>query len=216
MGLRDGTKSGHTYVLPKLPPEYKVLYEKLPPKYFQTELALEQHLSYNPESFDTEQVKPPPNPPPQYPKGALNTLENTGLFEESLVNHIFEGEVKEKWKSKGSGRRKLVTEATGFHSECIENHAGQIIEGTRSKPDAHGVYTGMVSVNGVAKKKPGLSTFYPRDWTPQQIVNAVNEAYRNRELVKGDLYRGKAGSIYIRMFINENEKIASAFPEQEL
>ncbi len=213
MGLRDGVKSGHTYVLPELPPKYSFLYENLPPKYLQTELALEQVLSSN--STDLERTESPPSPPSQYPKAVLNALENTGLFEPNLVNHIFEGEVKEKWKSKGNGRRKLVVEATGFHSECIENHAGQIIEGTRSKPDSHGVYTGEVTVNGVAKRKPGLSTFYPRDWTPQQIVNAVNEAYRSKKKVGEREYEGQSNGIKIKMWIGPNGKIASAFPIKE-
>lgn len=215
MGLRDGVKSGHTYVLPKLPPEYKFLYANLPPKYFQTELPLECKLNESSGQTEVESKGTPPAPPKQYPKATLKQLENTGLFEPNLINHIFEGEVKEKWKSKGNGRRKLIVEATGFHSECIENHAGSVIEGTRSKPDSHGVYTGAVTINGVAKKKPGTSTFFPRDWKQQQIVNAINEAYRNKELIKGNLYRGKAGNLNIRMYINENGKVASAFPEQE-
>lgn len=213
MGLRDGVKSGHTYVLPKLPPEYKFLYETLPPKYFQTELFFERKPPNN--SSDLKQAEPRPSPPPQYSKTVLSALENTDLFESNLVKHIFEGEVKEKWKSKGNGRRKLVTEATGFHSECIKNHAGQIIEGTRSKPDSHGVYTGEVAVNGVTKRRPGLSTFYPRDWSPQQIVNAVNEAYRNKKKVGEKEYEGLSNGIRIKMWIGPNGKLASAFPIKE-
>lgn len=191
------------------------MYEKLPAKYLQTELKLKNELSVQSPSVEENPTQQEPAPSVLYPKATLISLKNTGLFESGLINHIFEGVVNEKWKSKGKNRKKLVVEATGFHSECIKNHAGKIIEGTRSKPDSHGVYTGSVTVNGVAKKKPGISTFFPRNWKPQQIVNAINEAYRNRELVKGDLYRGKAGNINIRMYINKNGKIASAFPEQE-
>lgn len=213
MGLRDGTKSGYVYRLPQLPPEYKYMLAALPAKYFQTELVFPEAPSLPASKNST--FESPPSEPPAYSKDSLRGLKNTGLFEPSLINHIFDGEVKEKWVSKGKGRRKLVSEATGFHSECIKNHAGSVIDGTRSKPDSHGVYTGQVLVNGVKKKYPGLSTFFPRDWGPQKIVNAINEAYRNREKAGEQEYVGHSNGIKIKIWISPNGKIASAFPIKE-
>lgn len=215
MGLRDGVKSGHTYVLPKLPPEYRFLYEKLPAKYLQTELKLKNELSVQSPSVEENPTQQEPAPSVLYPKATLISLKNTGLFESGLINHIFEGVVNEKRKSKGKNRKKLVVEATGFHSECIKNHAGKIIEGTRSKPDSHGVYTGLVSINGVAKKKPGTSTFFPRIWKPQQIVNAINEAYKNKVKAGEREYVGTSHGIKIKIWIGSNGKIASAYPIKE-
>ena len=61
----------------------------------------------------------------------------------------------------------------------------------------------------------GISTFFPAHWSPQQVVNAINHAYENRQLIGGNLYSGNSDGIKIVMRINENGKIATAFPSKE-
>ena len=77
----------------------------------------------------------------------------------------------------------------------------------------------------------GFSTFYSKNLSPQQVVDAINEAYSNCELKLGtrNTYQGEAyqnrvyirGNIYsgltssgmeIEMFLEKNEKIISAYP----
>ena len=99
-----------------------------------------------------------------YPKTSLDILENTENFTEQSLEHIFEWEVNSKGK------------AVGYHYEGIENSAGSVVDGTRTTPSANGVYEGQVSVNG-------MSTFFPENMTPQQVVDCINEAYGNKTLV---------------------------------
>ena len=139
----------------------------------------------------------------KYPKEVLSNLGNTERFTEGVIKHIFEGEVNDKGK------------AVGYHYEGIKNTAGTVVSGTRTTPNANGVYRGTVKVNGVLKN--GFSTFFPREISPQQVVNAINQAYANRSFIAGSFnkFLGKTSSgMLISMFLNKNGKIISAFPEQ--
>ena len=102
--------------------------------------------------------------------------------------------------------------AVGYHYEGIKNTAGTVVSGTRTTPNANGVYRGTVKVNGVLKN--GFSTFFPREISPQQVVNAINQAYENKRHVSRNRYYGYANGIKIEMFLNQNGKIISAFPKE--
>ena len=145
-------------------------------------------------------------PPIKYPKSSLKALKRTGNFRESAINHIFEGEVNKRGK------------AVGYHYENIRNSAGQVIKGSREKPNKSGAYTGKVKVNDIPKTaNKGRSTFFPKNMSPQQVIDAINEAYANREFVQGtkNTYKGTSRSgMEIMMFIDKNGKIISAFPKE--
>lgn len=79
------------------------------------------------------------------------------------------------------------------------------------------MYEAKVEVNGIPKvSNGGKSTFFPQDWSPQQVVDAINEAFDNKQFVKGskNTYVGKLNNgMQIQMFIdNITNKIISAFP----
>ncbi len=143
-------------------------------------------------------------PPIKYPKSSLKALKRTGNFKESAINHIFEGEVNKRGK------------AVGYHYENIRNSAGQVIKGSREKPNKSGVYTGKVKVNDVPKTaNGGKSNFFPKSMSPQQVIDAINEAYANRVFVRGNTYEGTSSSgMKIMMFLDKNDKIISAFPKE--
>ncbi len=50
-------------------------------------------------------------------------------------------------------------------------------EGTRSAPDKYGVYKANVVIEGIPKREQ--SSFFPKDWTPEQVEKAILEAYGN-------------------------------------
>ncbi len=187
---------------------------ELPQKYIQTELLPEEGNvpQKRPELSRTEE---PSNPPKSYLKGDLESLEQTEHFEANLIKHIFNGEIKSA--SAGKGKRRL--EATGYHTEVIQNAEGQIIPGTKSAPDGKGVYEGKVTVKGVRKRTMGgMSTFFPAHWSPQHIVNAINQAYNNKKLKPGstNVYVGiSSENVNIKMRINPNGKIANVYPLME-
>lgn len=138
--------------------------------------------------------------PSEYAKEDLSRLTDTEHFTEGAIKHIFEGEVNHRG------------EAKGFHYECIKNSKGEIVLGTRTKPNAKGVYYGNVKVNGVLKY--GFSSFFPREWSPQQVINSINQAYETRRYLSGNRYYGFANGVKIEMFINREGKIISAFPKE--
>ncbi len=199
MGLRSSTQPGSAYKLPTLPQEFRRELQELPEKYIQTNL-----FEPKPEA--------PENAPRKYLKGDLEALEGTGLFDANLINHIFNGDVKRASAGKGKKRQ----EATGFHSEAVQNADGKVVPGTRGEPDENGVYKAQVTVKGIRKRRMGgCSTFFPRHWSPQRVVDAINEAYRNKALVAGTLYKGNVFGIKIMMRINSIGKIESAYPAQK-
>ena len=83
-----------------------------------------------------------------------------------------------------------------------------------------GVYKAKVinPISGTVKGgNQGYSTFFPDNWTAQQKVDAMNEAYNNRKPVANtrNTYEGitKEG-IIMEMYIDENTKqVISSFPK---
>lgn len=141
-----------------------------------------------------------------YGKSTLNSLKNTENFTDSAIEHIFEGQVNVRGK------------AVGYHYEGIEGTSGNVIPGTESSVNNIGVYKAQVEVNGIPKTANGrFSTFYSKNLSPQQVVDAINEAYSNCELKLGtrNTYQGVANNgMKIDMFLDQSGKIISAFPEE--
>ena len=140
-----------------------------------------------------------------YTMADIKKLKNTEHFAKSTLEHIFDGTINSKGK------------ATGYHYSMVTDSKGEIIPGTESDKDGHGVFTAKVKVNGV--KKNGFSSFYPEDWTPQQVVDAINEAYDNAMSDKsnphGSLWIGYSGDLEIDMYLDNNKRITTAFPVYE-
>lgn len=140
-----------------------------------------------------------------YTMADIKKLKNTGNFAKNTLEHIFDGTIN----SKGN--------ATGYHYTKVTDSKGEVIEGTESEKDKHGVFTGKVKVSGV--KKNGFSSFYPEEWTPQQVVDAINEAYdyalNDKSNPHGELWIGYSGDLEIDMYLNNNKKITTAYPIYE-
>ena len=140
-----------------------------------------------------------------YGKPTLKTLNNTDNFTDKAIEHIFEGNVK---------RGK----AGGYHYECIEDTAGHVISGTEVPINDLGVYKAQVEVNGIPKTaNGGYSTFFPKNMEPQEVIDAINEAYDSRVFIEGtrNTYTGYTKSgIAIEMYIDANGRIISAFPKE--
>ncbi len=137
-----------------------------------------------------------------YTMDDVKALKRTNIFAANAIEHIFDGTINSKGK------------ATGYHYDNIDGSKGSIIAGTVSKPDKNGVYTAKVEVSGV--KKNGFSSFYPDSWSPQQVVDAINEAYEDalsdKSNKQGDLWIGYAGDLEIDMYLNNKKLITTAYP----
>ena len=140
-----------------------------------------------------------------YGKSSLIELKNTDNFMDSTIEHIFEGNVR---------RGK----AGGYHYECIKDTAGNIVNGTEVLINDLGVYKAQVEVNGIPKSgNGGYSTFFPKEMSPQDVIDSINEAYNNKVFVVGskNSYIGISNNgLEIEMYINNNGKIISAFPKE--
>ena len=140
-----------------------------------------------------------------YTMADIKKLKNTEHFAKNTLEHIFDGTINSKGK------------ATGYHYSMVTDSKGKIIDGTRSKTDGSGVFTGKVEVSGV--KKNGFSSFYPESWTPQQVVDAINAAYddalKNPDNPQGELWIGYSGDLEIDMYMNKSKQITTAYPVYE-
>ena len=138
----------------------------------------------------------------KYTKEDIEGLRNTENFARGALEHIFDGTINKKGK------------ATGYHYSMVEGSKGHIIDGTRSNLDENEVFTAKVEVGDV--KKNGFSSFYPESWTPQEVVDAINEAYQdavnNPQNPQGDLWIGYHGNLEIDMYLNDKKKIVTAYP----
>ena len=86
-----------------------------------------------------------------------------------------------------------------------------VITNVRDTNTTYNIVKANVEIDGFPKK--GISTFFPSTWTPQNIVDAINEAFNNAQQYKNtDLYRGKCNAGFeIEMKIINN-KIQTAYP----
>ena len=137
----------------------------------------------------------------------LAKLQHTENFTEKSLIHIFEGDVRRR-------------QAGGYHYDMVEGTSGSIIEGTKSPAlnDA-GVYEAKVEVNGIPKKgNEGYSTFFPDRMSPQEVVDAINEAYETRvfDTKSRNLYEGTSkNGMKITMYLDSEKKIISAYPSSK-
>src|SRR5699024_4377995 len=133
---------------------------------------------------------------------SISDLENTDYFREGALEHILEGEL--------NGRGQAV----GFHYDGLASKKGEIIQGTRTDENEHGVFEAEVSVEGVKKESNrGRSSFFPDDWSAQDVIDSINEAYDSKEFLTGNTYEGLTDTgVVIRMYLDNKDKIISAFP----
>ena len=116
------------------------------------------------------------------------------IFSENTLQHIF-----------------LGNKTGGFHYEGLSDATSKVVQITKA-PDANGVYQAMVEIGGKAKKTP--STFFPKSWSPEKIVESIEDVYFNPTGVDTirKMYDGVVDGVNIRLFLDEYGKIISAFP----
>lgn len=135
----------------------------------------------------------------------IEDLEKTEYFQEGALEHILEGELNRQGQ------------AVGFHYEGFSSSKGEVIADTRTEEDKFGVYEAEVMIDDVEKQSnQGRSSFFPEEWSSQEVVLAINEAYENRKGLTGNTYAGLTeDGMVIQMYLNDDEQIISAFPEYE-
>lgn len=205
MGGGSGVRAGHAYRLPVLNGSFaRELFRKQEERgVFQMEIPFPEfeQSAYSKSMSSREALGL--SRPPKYPRSSLSELSGTEGWNEGAVKHLFLGEVKTN--SKGE---KV---ASGFHYGQIRDNGNNVIRKRMTRQDINGVYEANVFIQGVKKK--AKSTFFPRNWSPQKVVNSINEACRNKIHRQGNLYEGSSEGI--RIYLDESGKIKSAHPIME-
>ncbi|GHU39256.1 hypothetical protein FACS1894192_12440 [Bacilli bacterium] len=126
-------------------------------------------------------------------------LKSTNNFKDNTANHILGGEVNKKGK------------AVGYHTENNLHDDLDVKLSNVTAPDEFDVYKANVTINGTTKNS--YSTFFPKEWSNQKIIDEINYAYGNMELSKRPgVYKGTASNgMEIEIQI-KNGKIDSAYP----
>lgn len=132
----------------------------------------------------------------------ITELEHTDYFRTGALEHILEGELNRKGQ------------AVGFHYDRLPTKKGEIVIDTKTMPNEYGIYEAKVIVSDVEKtSNSGISTFFPDHWDTQDVIDAINEAYEGKTFISGNTYEGVTEEgIVIRMYLDDQEKIISAFP----
>jgi len=82
-----------------------------------------------------------------------------------------------------------------------------------------GVYIANVYFGSNSKiGNNGKSSFFPNDWSPKEVLDAIMEAYTNQTYQRGtsNTYNGIGKGIEIQMYLDRNRQIISAFPNQNI
>ena len=121
---------------------------------------------------------------------AQKLMDKDGSFTKNAAEHIFGG-----------------NKSGGFHYEGLNNSSSKVVEVIEKYPN--GTYRCNVSING--KVKP--SSFFPKNWTPEQVINSIKNVCKTGQYNPIDnSIKGSFKGIDIRIFLNEAGKVVSAFP----
>lgn len=124
----------------------------------------------------------------------------TNIFTNDGLNNIFEGGV-------------LSNQPIGYRLENPQSITCPIY--ARSPKDKNGVYSGNGFIFGIKRRnKMNKSLFFPSDWTREQVIKAISEAYDTREVKSGRnfILGESANGLKIRLWLDENGKVFDAMP----
>ena len=130
----------------------------------------------------------------------------TSNFQRAAIGHIFIGEIKD-----GA--------ASGYHYSRIKDARGYILPFAREYTGSYGAYKAKIAVDGMIKAaNSGYSSFFPDAMTPQEVIDAINEAYNNMSRINSsesdNAFAGFAlNGMEIIIFVDNRGKIISAFPK---
>lgn len=69
-----------------------------------------------------------------------------------------------------------------------------------------------VEIGGKVKKQP--TTFFPKSWTAEEVIEAIEKVYRNPSKVDNvkDIFEGTVNGVNIRICLDGTGKIVTAYP----
>lgn len=124
----------------------------------------------------------------------LGVIKHPEYFGDGILEHIFKG-----------------NKAGGFHYEGLLDANGKVLQITKPA-NKYGVYEAIVEIGGKVKKQP--TTFFPKSWTAEEVIEAIEKVYRNPSKVDNvkDIFEGTVNGVNIRICLDETGKIVTAYP----
>jgi hypothetical protein len=152
-----------------------------------------------------------------HPTESPPTVQANQIVSPQGLARIFEGVKVAKLTRDGRVDHYRVR---GFHLEDAAIMAANgftVDERTRTSPDSHGVYRVRVFMFG--KKRDMSAGFFPRGWTREQVVTAIEQAYSDpngqvREWAENErCYVGRtATGMRVVLALDEAGQVFDAFP----
>lgn len=118
----------------------------------------------------------------------------------STIEHIFVGEIN---------RRGIPV---GFHYEGQFSFGiSNVIPDTKKPIDRNNVYEADVEIK--SQPKPGFSSFFPQEWSEEEVMNTIQMAYLNKKAVTSTLYEGTTEQgLTIQFYLDASGKLTTAYP----
>ncbi|WFQ81399.1 EndoU domain-containing protein [Xenorhabdus sp. SF857] len=106
--------------------------------------------------------------------------------------------------------------AVGFHHEGAHHGKARIVQMT-NPPNSQGIYTGKVEIRdantGEWIAKARESSFYPKSWSPQKVIDEIKGAYQNATIHPNGKWSGTSpNGIKIEGWLDASGKINTAYP----
>jgi hypothetical protein len=137
------------------------------------------------------------------------------IFSSDGLHRIFEGELEANRTRGGEVNHYRVR---GFHFEEAATMIARgivIDEASRTSMDGRGVYRAGFTLKGSGRCTPTASGFFPVQWSREQVVSAIGEAYETRTLIVAHqrIYEGRTREgMKIRLWLDEADNILDAMP----
>jgi hypothetical protein len=132
-------------------------------------------------------AKPAPPPAPSAP-AVPNAATKAEAAAKEASDILTEQESETHLRRGGQPVRSAERHGLALRADGDKEKRNLRHRGTRSPPDAHGVYAGNVVIEGVKKKDARRSS--PKTGRKEQVESAIEEAYQKRAPEKAGLYRG--------------------------
>lgn len=117
-----------------------------------------------------------------------------------ILTHVLDGEIK-----KGK--------CFGVHFYQKEKH---VIEELTLPPNKYGIWEAIVKIKHPTTsawvKKEKASTFFPKNWTQEILIQKLKEAYNNRIKKQSYKHIGTTSCGIKVVFIFQNNIVSSCFP----
>lgn len=130
------------------------------------------------------------------------------IFGDEGLSNIFNG------KLIPSSNPERPFEVIGYRLESVKRDNVRVI--TKSKTDSKGIYRATVYFDGVRRKgKSRSGLFFPDNWSKEDVINAVSNAYQNGNFVDlgNNYFTGQTSDgTKIILLLDGDRKIIDAMP----